>query len=385
MNGSIYNKFTAEKSLFYILVSSIVMMIVIIVWLFVAFGTKSLHVTSPNGEEVWEIGSTYEITWDSKKIDKVGIVLFNGTEPEWIAKDINAGAGKYEWTIYPGHNYKDGFWIAVFEYPWRKKGEVDYSNGAFAITYPEFDNCDSLSIGKEWPHISSDLPGARKVFITNNSYRGDLGGLDGANNICQAEADTRRFSGDWIAFIGGETEEDTAVNRLMNSGRGTSGIYIQADPSAVLIRGATCHRLLGKTFNDFLVKFLSFEIVNAEKIEESFLKGMGNLWLGRVNDSSKKNCIPITAGSLSIKEKYSFTITCQNWTKGTEYVEGYPLSPGTSMTGFPTCYTPSGTLINSVAMGALASGIIGAGDDAILTLYSSSYCSKKRKLLCIED
>jgi len=383
--NSIYNKFTAERSLFYILVLSIVVVIIIIVWLFIAFGTKGIRVTSPDGEEVWEIGQTYEITWASKKISKVGIVLFNGTEAEWIAKDVNANAGSYEWTVYPGHDYKDGFWIAVFEYPWRKDGEVDYSNGAFVITYPEFDNCDSLSISEEWPHIASDLPGARKVFITKNSYNGNLDGLDGADKICQAEAEVKGFDGEWVAFIGGEADEETAVNRLMNSSRGTDGIYIQADSSATLVRGATCHRLLGKTFDDFLAKFLSFEIVNESRIEEKFLENMGKIWLGRVNDSSKKNCITVTKSNINVREKYTFTVSCQNWTKGTEFVEGYPVSPGGSMSGFPTCYTPSGVLINSVATGAFVSGVTGTGDDATLTIYSGEYCNRRRQLLCIEN
>lgn len=374
MNESIFEKITAEKGLFYILVSSIIVVIIIIICLFVIFGSAEIKITSPNGGEKWEIGQKYEITWNAKKIDKIGIALFHEAEVEWIAEDIDAGLGKYEWEVYQGHEYGDGFWVAVFEYPWREDGKVDYSNGSFVITYPISANCDSLSVESEWPYLSSDFPNVRRVFITQEKYKGDLGGLNGANQKCQEEADKIGLGGNWVAFLGGDADGETAVERLKNTEKGINGIFVQAEPSAELIQGATCHRLLGKNFDEFFSKFSDSVEINTDRIDKTFLQNMSSIWLGRINETSNKNCIVTTTIQVRLAERYSSTVTCQNWTKDKQYAEGYPTE---LLSDFPTCYTPSGTLTSAVSLGGLGSGTgsINTGD----------YCNRERKLLCIED
>ena len=383
MNESIFEKFTAEKSLFYILILAVVIVVAIIVYLFIAFGTKSITVISPNGEESWEIGQKYEITWKAKKVDKVGIALFNKNgEVEWIAENINAGQGKYGFEIYKGHEFGYGFWVAVFEYPWREEGKVDYSNNAFAITYPELSGCDALSIESEWPFLPSDRPGIRRVFITDNTYSGNLDGLNGADLKCQQEADKLGYKGNWMAFLGGDADEEVALARLGNSERKTEGIFVEAKESAVLIRGATCHRLLGKNINEFLAKFSDNIVMNSEKIDKNFMEKMSELWLGRLDANTKKNCITTTSVNRSLPERYSFTSTCQNWTKSSQFSDGYP---GASLASFPTCYTSTGVLTSAVSLGALGTGVTGAVSSAVISPNMGNYCNSNRRLLCIED
>lgn len=389
MNSSILEKFTIEKNLIYILIAAVLIVFGFIFYLILGQFSKSVEVLTPNGGEEWEIGKTYEITWKSKGIERVGIVLFKENEPKWIAKNVDAKSERYEWKVYPGQEYRDGYWIAVFEYPWRKENEIDYSNGSFAVIFSELISCDALSTENEWLYLPSDLPDLRRVFITQREYEGNLEGLNGADEKCQQEAEERGFEGKWHAFLGGDSDEDLAVERLKRTPRGTEGVFITALSAATLIRGATCHRLLVKDFDEFLAIFSDPLIINEERLEAKFLEDLRNIWLGRVDEKSKKNCIPILSvlgdSYLSLAEKYSFTSTCQNWTKENKLVDGYPVPTGQPKPSFPTCYTPTGEFTNAVALGGLSSGLTSKEDDITLTLYQGKYCNTNQKLLCIEE
>lgn len=389
MYHSILEKFTTEKGLFFIMTAAILIVAVLILYLFFVYTAENVQVLTPNGGEEWGIGNIYEIKWKAKGIEKVGIVLFKGKKPELIAKDIPADFGKYEWEIYPGHEYGADFFVAVFEYPWREGNEIDYSDSAFAITFPELASCDNMSVEQEWPYLPSDLPNLRRVFITEESFTGNLDGLDGADQKCQEEAEKQGFDGKWQAFLGGDSDEDLAIERLKRTSRGTDGIFVTTWPAATLIRGATCHRLLGKNFDEFLAKLSALVIINEEELEENFLKDLENLWLGRVDEKSKKNCTTIAAVLSALNkplaEKYSFTTTCQNWTQEKRVVEDYPVPRGEPKPSFPTCYTPAGKSTDAVALGGLASGLKGKGKDTAFTPYQGKYCSTRQKLLCIEE
>jgi len=389
MRLSLPEKITLEKSLIYLIILAVLISFTFIFYLFFSQFTRTVKVQTPMGGEEWEIGQTYQITWKERGIDKVGIALFKGTEAKWIAKDIHAGLEKYDWKIYPGQAYGDDYWIAVFEYPWRKGNKIDYSKGAFAVTFPELFSCDTLTVENERPYLPNDLPDLRRVFITQESFTGSLGGLDGADRICQAEAESQGFKGTWHAFLGGDSDDDIAVRRLERTPRSTNGIYVEAASAAVLIRGATCHQLLGRDFNEFLKKFSDLYMINEKKLEDSFLKDFSNIWLGRVDEKSKKNCTAIaTALTDPYKpsaEKYSLTTTCQNWTKEEEKVEGYYNIDDLAGGSFPTCYTPEGVSTKAVILGGLSSGLEEEGIYKTFTPYQGKYCDKVQKLLCIEE
>ena len=385
LSQKITQRYRLEKILFIILVVAIVAVFAFIFYLIFTKGMKKITLISPIGGEEWVIGNTYEIKWKARGIDKVGIVLFHEKEAEWIAKNYDAKKGVYRWKIYPGQKCGGGYWIAVFEYPWQKRSKIAYSKGPFSISYSQFVSCDALSVQYEWPFLPSDLPNLRRVFITQQSYRGNLGGLEGADKICQKEAEAQGFGGKWHAFIGGDGDEETAIKRLERTPRGTEGIFVEARQSSQLIRGATCHRLLGRNFTEFLDKLLASTEVNKGKFSDEFFQNLSNLWLGRVGDKSKKNCIPIYADLKNpykpLAEKYSFTSTCQNWTKDTNFVENYPYEKGKLKPQFPTCYTETGTFTEAVALAGLSSGIV--NDRFVLSQGKS--CDLPQKLLCIEE
>jgi len=71
-----------------------------------------IKVISPNGGEEWKIGETYNITWESKGIDKIniGLQLFDSQKsiigPAYpIVKNTDASKGIYSWNIKSSNIY----------------------------------------------------------------------------------------------------------------------------------------------------------------------------------------------------------------------------------------------------------------------------------------
>jgi len=391
MNQSLLEKFGLEKLLFFVIIIAVVIVFGVVFYLFFGYSSKNLELLTPIGRESWEIGQTYEIKWKSRGVDRVGIILFNEEKPEWIAENLSASGNSYKWKIPAGHEYGDNFWVAVIEYPWRSGNKVSYSKGSFSITYPELASCDSLSLQEEWPFFASDVPNVRKVFITKETFTGNLGGLAGADEKCQVAAAELGLKGSWTAFIGGEDPEDTAVKRLERTPRGLTGIFIDAESSSELLRGATCHRLLAKDFTELLKRITGLEIVNEGKLSSNFLKLMGAMWLGRIDENSKRTCLPIESAMYylyaPLAEKYSYTVTCQNWNYENKLVAEY-IRKMTLDDTFPSCYTPQGEFTYSVAAGGLTSSLKTFKDNEIndyFVLDIGKYCSEKQHILCIED
>jgi hypothetical protein len=352
----------------------------IITWLVYRFTTeKALKLVFPNGKETLQAGKTYQISWEAKRLGKVGIVLVKGEGPEtqskWLAKDISAGKKKYDWQIFvweaPGQDYK----IAILEYPWKEGNMIDYSDENFTISGPQFASCDKLSIDSEWTHVPSDFPDLRKAFIAEKGFDGNLGGLEGADKKCQEEAKTAGFEGDWKAFLG--DDQTLAKDRLK-----LDGILIEAKPVATLPEGKTCHRLLGKNFDEFLKKLSDPMLLNQERLEENFLRDLSNLWLGRIEAGSKRDCIILAERYLSmdVSRNYSFTTTCQNWTSNAEKV-----STGQG-TEYPVCYTPQGARIDALSLAGLSSGLLGKESQTkFFTTSLGEPCYLEHKLLCIQQ
>ncbi len=384
-------KFTLEKTLIYVVIAAVVVTFVFIFYLLVLNFSKNIEIQSPVGGENWEIGKTYEVRWKARGgIDKVGIVLFKGEEPKWIAKDVLASLGRYEWTIYPGQDYGDDYWMAVFQYPWKPGNKIAYSSGAFAIVFSELGSCEGASLQNEWPLIPSDYPNARRVFITSQAYNGNLDGLAGADQKCQQEAEQMNLEGTWKAFLGGDDENEIATKRLARGPRKTDGVFVEATVSSTLTRGATCHRLLGKDISEFIAKLSDPIVINEEKISSDFLSNLKNVWLGRLDERSAENCTTIASNinqlSLPLAQKYSFTTTCQNWTKGTGLADGYPVPFGSPKPAFPRCYTKEGKATDAVGIAALAMGTTGGAKNAdALTPFQGKLCNVPQKLICIEE
>jgi hypothetical protein len=357
---------------------------------------KSLKVISPNGGELVKANEKYKIKWKSKKVSRVGIVLVKGlssnmADVKWIAKDIPASKGEYEWNVFvweePGENYR----IAVFEYPWEEGKLIDYSDDFFSVLGPQFASCDQLSIEAEWPFIPSDFPNIKKVFITSKRFNGDLGRLQGADEKCQNEAKERGYEGNWKAFLGDDV--DFATQRL-----DLNGIFVMAEPSGNIPQGKTCHRLLGKSFDDFFKKISDPVNLNIGKFGDDFIKNLGNIWLGRINQESKRECIEVPPEYVSSKDlrmMYSFTSTCQNWTTGKSKIsenvqetnnnENVQETNNDELEGLPICFTSQGGRIFAMRIGGLSSQIVKINDVDKINLYSGEICSEEKSLLCIQQ
>ena len=63
------------------------------------------------------------------------------------------------------------------------------------------------------------------VFVTSESYNGNLGGLAGADAKCQTRADSTKLGGTWLAWL--STDSFNAITRLQDAG--ALGPYVRTD------------------------------------------------------------------------------------------------------------------------------------------------------------
>ena len=345
-------------------------------------GEKILEITSPNGKEQLRAGRTYQIAWKSRNVGKVAILLIKGgaqKESRVITEGILARQGKYDWQIFVWEEPRQDYKISIFEYPWQEGKPIDYSDENFTILGPQFASCDNLSIGAEWLFIPSDYPNLKKVFITESAFSGNLEGLEGADKKCQTEAGKKGFSVNFKAFLG--DDKSTSKERL-----NLEGIFVEAESAGFLPEEKTCHRFLGKNFDEFFKKFSDPLVLNQEKLDKDFFNNLSNIWLGRIDNTSKKDCITILTKATSYNPSlnYSFTSTCQNWNSSEEKVAGYPPIISEPRE-FPACYTPKGVRIDSAGIGGLASGIIEKEGSQVFTPSFGKACDLGQKLLCVQQ
>jgi Tol biopolymer transport system component len=95
---------------------------------------RNLTLTSPNGGENWQAGTTQNITWTNMNMDKVMIQFSrdNGTNWDIIAQDYDANAGTFFWTV-PNINSSECL-IRVSDD--LDTDVADISDGMFTITFP---------------------------------------------------------------------------------------------------------------------------------------------------------------------------------------------------------------------------------------------------------
>lgn len=356
-------------------------------WLIYRFTVeKSLGLRAPEGSEVLLANETFKITWKSRNISRVGIILIKGAEGQdqdvsWIARDVPARKGSFDWQIFAWQEPRQDYKIAIFEYPWQEGNLIDRSDDFFTILGPQFASCDSLSVATEWPFVPSDFPEIRKVFITSREYAGNLERLEGADQKCQTEAEEKGFEGQWKAFLGDDTV--FARDRL-----NLSGVFVAADSSGAIPEGKSCHRLLGNNFDEFFKKMSEPLSLNRQKFEEKFLQDLQNIWLGRITKESLRECTTISFGDQTLPRdlarNYSFTTTCQNWTTNLGTAPGYPPEPGQEIE-FPACFTPQGVKTVAAGIAGLASGVVGEKGQEVLSSSLGKSCNTTQKLLCVQQ
>jgi hypothetical protein len=370
-----------------ILIAIGVFLLILIVGLiyYFLFVKKDLQLKAPNGKEVLSANKTYQIRWKAKKIGRVGIMLVKEGEQdqkstEWIAQDVSALDGKYDWNIFVWQEPRQDYRIYIFEYPWKEGNKSDYSDAAFTILGPSYASCDSLSVESEWPFLPSDYPNLRMAFITQQEYNGNLEGLDGADKKCQAEAESQGLPGTWKALLG--DDKTVATDRL-----NLDGIFVNAISAGQIPENKTCHQLWGNNFDDFFKKLSNSVAINSQKFSSEFLqKDLSDIWLGRINKDSISQCTIVTAKFPSIvpDKIYSFTTTCQNWRVGQEVVAGYPPVSGETP-DYPKCYNSQGQRLNAVSLSGLSSGITGPDSASHFSPNLGKLCDTGQKLMCVQQ
>ncbi len=419
---------------YFLKILAVIFLIFFLIWVLYRFlMPNELKLISPNGGEVLRAGNTYNIRWKATNIGKVDIVLVNEDKPKTtkvIAKSLPAGKRVYKWKIFAWEKPSQRYKISIFQSPWREGKAIDYSDHYFTILGPVFASCEQLLIERNWPFIPSDFPNIRGAFLTHNAYSGNLGGLEGADNICQKEAEDQGLKGNWKAFLG---DDNTSAKERLD----LSGIFVYAKREGGLPQEKlpayfwssfgkyldniskgnkrlkkslyysynaltgyfgkfyqrwnnleerkTCYPFLGKDFNDFFNKLSSPLLV--KEGEGGFLASIKQeIWLGRINKGDKKNCINISSEYAwsTPSERYSFTSTCQNWTTNKDKVGNSQLPPGQTA-GLPECYTPAGGRIDALGLAGAALTFSKKGDEQISNLSLGRSCNSALKLLCIQQ
>ncbi len=101
-------------------------------------GQPSITVVSPNGGEVFQTGSTMNITWAQENVDTVYIMLkYCSSCGVWIATsvpvNINSTEGSYQWTIPSWIPSRSTYTMSITGYHTGIGSQTDESNGQFTI------------------------------------------------------------------------------------------------------------------------------------------------------------------------------------------------------------------------------------------------------------
>jgi hypothetical protein len=132
----------------------------------------SITVTSPNGGEVWHIGSTYDITWTQTGLTGLVTIGLTGNGFNSILGTPEATAGTFSWTIMPdvppGTEYDISIWQGEFH------DIEDESDDEFAIVSgPPFKIADFDGDGQEdilWRYQGSGAyQGWNVVWLLNQT------------------------------------------------------------------------------------------------------------------------------------------------------------------------------------------------------------------------
>lgn len=330
---------------------------------------KSLTFKTPGEPITITAGETYQISWSGRNISRIGLVLFKGDKPQWIVQNYPASAGKYDWTPFIYQAAGADYRIAMFEYPWREGNPIVYTPYQIEIVGPQYSSCDSYSIKAQWVYLPDNYEDMHRVFITNSTWTGNMGGLEGADAKCANEAEDRGYPGSYVAFIG--SDEISATERIA-----VDGVFVEAEGTDKLAEGVSCHRMIAPGLKDFLEKTrLSGELAGVE-LGDDFERQLRNVWYGRRTPQVDSKCLAISGTGLT--GAFSGTYTCQDWT-----IAGQKVYSGNvpDEADLPRCYDATGNSVMANFYGAAASTIDDSGQLGV----GGDICDVNRSLICIEQ
>lgn len=197
--------------------------------------TSYITVISPNGGEIWEIGKTYQIKWESQGLDKVDIRVVNpNTSPVGvkIITGIQSSLGSYFWTISSSiFSSRDDYEVSI-------SGQL--TNGTVIS-----DQSDSrFSIVPAAPTTCTDTDGGWTYYVKGSAI--GYGGVTVADSCCTDLNDSScgKSTGSAVseAYCSGTTAKSVKYNCPYGCENGAckSGITVTSpNGGETLVRGNT--------------------------------------------------------------------------------------------------------------------------------------------------
>jgi hypothetical protein len=105
--------------------------------------TPSITVTSPNGYEDWETGTSHSITWNSANLsgNYVGIQLYRSGSYVSSISSSTTDDGSYTWSISSSQTESDYYQVKI--YSTSESSISDYSDDYFTIEEPTSSSCNT--------------------------------------------------------------------------------------------------------------------------------------------------------------------------------------------------------------------------------------------------
>lgn len=180
--------------------------------------SRYVKVISPNGGETLQRGTTYRISWESNKIDKVMIGWSTGSGSlDWISTDVRTspaqGVNSYDWVVDTGNSTNTQFKIEIRGYETGEGSVVDQSDNFFTVINPSPSPSISPTPTSTPSPSLSPQASFKRVFVTSTTYNGNLGGLTGADTKCQERANAASLGGTWKAWL---SDSLTSVSSRLN-------------------------------------------------------------------------------------------------------------------------------------------------------------------------
>ena len=106
-------------------------------------GSPSITVTSPNGGEDWETGTSHSITWNSSNLsgNYVGIQLYRSGSYVSSISSSTTDDGSYTWSISSSQTESDYYKVKI--YSTSESSISDYSDNYFTIEEPTSSSCNT--------------------------------------------------------------------------------------------------------------------------------------------------------------------------------------------------------------------------------------------------
>ncbi|MCF7858415.1 MAG: C39 family peptidase, partial [Candidatus Cloacimonetes bacterium] len=151
----------------------------------------SITVTSPNGGEIWGLGTTQNITWTSQYVSNIDIDLYNsGSFVMSIAADVSSSLGSFPWFVPTGLPLNSQYSIKISDSD--ASSNDDYSDGYFTINnFSALIDVTPITLSTT---LEPDEQDTQQIHITNIGAPGSILNY----SLSHSFTDTDNISGSYI-------------------------------------------------------------------------------------------------------------------------------------------------------------------------------------------